>query len=276
MIVSNGRPGFRRSRSDEAIVVDSCGVLAPGLRWALDVDWGDSTELSLRCSEATGEALAVVSPSVGSIDAPEHVVLVGADDLQRGISTSIAETAAGRRFRLSAGSFFQSGPQAVELLAETIAGRVGSVLETASTAIDLYAGVGVFASVLGHRFPSVQWVVVESNRAAVADARVNLADIRANTVASRVERFVPGRASVVIADPPRGGLGKRAVAVVAASGAPTVVLISCDLGSFGRDARLLVDMGWSLTGVDVLDLFPQTSHVEIVSVYEREKSAREG
>ena len=77
------------------------------------------------------------------------------------------------------------------------------------------------------------------------------------------------RASVVIADPARTGLGASASAVVVATEAPVVVLVSCDPASLGRDVGLLTKSGYHLEYSEVLDLFPQTPHVEAVTVLER-------
>ena len=67
----------------------------------------------------------------------------------------------------------------------------------------------------------------------------------------------------------REGLGAASVAKIAATGANVVVLISCDSGSLGRDAGLLVGEGYRLDSVTLVDLFPQTHHVEVVSAFTR-------
>ena len=73
----------------------------------------------------------------------------------------------------------------------------------------------------------------------------------------------------MIADPSRAGLGREGVANVAATGAPLMVLISCDAGSLGRDAGLLTAAGYRLDAITLVDLFPNTAHVEVVSTYRR-------
>ena len=70
---------------------------------------------------------------------------------------------------------------------------------------------------------------------------------------------------MVIADPPRSGLRAEAVEVIQKTEAPHVLLVSCDAGALGRDAALMTSSGYELDRVDVLDMFPQTSHVEVVS-----------
>jgi 23S rRNA (uracil1939-C5)-methyltransferase len=74
---------------------------------------------------------------------------------------------------------------------------------------------------------------------------------------------------VVVADPPRAGLGRAGVGAVAATRAPQVALVSCDAGALGRDARLLVQAGYRLVEATVVDAFPHTPHVEVVSRFDR-------
>jgi len=88
-------------------------------------------------------------------------------------------------------------------------------------------------------------------------------------VRADVDHWGAGRADVVVADPPRTGLGARGVAKVAATHAARLVLVSCDPGALGRDARLLAEAGYDLRGCALVDLFPQTSHVEVVSRFDR-------
>ena len=76
-------------------------------------------------------------------------------------------------------------------------------------------------------------------------------------------------ADVVIADPPRSGLRSQGVEVIRKTEAPHVLLVSCDAGALGRDAALMTSSGYELDRVDVLDMFPQTSHVEVVSGWVR-------
>ncbi|MEZ5320741.1 MAG: hypothetical protein R2698_01420 [Microthrixaceae bacterium] len=114
-------------------------------------------------------------------------------------------------------------------------------------------------------------MAVESHRGAGADAVHNLAhrgaDVRVEAVG--FEQWKPIPADLVVADPTRRGLGPVGVDRLAATGAELAVLVSCDAGSLGRDAALLVDRGYRLGSVTLVDLFPDTSHVEAVSVFVR-------
>ena len=101
---------------------------------------------------------------------------------------------------------------------------------------------------------------------------VNLAGRRARIVCSQVEQWKPRRADLVIADPSRSGLGRAAVAVLAATQAARMVLVSCDPVSLARDAGLLRELGYDHSRSTVYDLFPQTHHVEVVTTFDRRRT----
>lgn len=261
-VVAEGRAGFRAHRSDRGVPAPTCTVAHPTVRSIMaDTDFGCASEVQIRVGARTGDVNMVATPTAPH--PPGDVV--GADELDRGREVFVYEEAAGRRWRVSARSFFQSSPEAVDLLASQVCDRLGGIPSSA-TVCDLYAGVGIFSGALAHEGRTV---VVESSRSAIADAAHNLADLSLTLVRASVEQWTPVAADVVVADPPRSGLGKRGVAVVDATDADRVVLVSCDPAAFARDARLLVDLGFALDDVTVLDLFPQTSHVEVVAGFVR-------
>jgi tRNA/tmRNA/rRNA uracil-C5-methylase (TrmA/RlmC/RlmD family) len=113
-------------------------------------------------------------------------------------------------------------------------------------------------------------VLVESSESACSDAYENLRGRSAMVMHTRFEHWRAVRAGLVIADPARSGLGKAGVTTLLDTAAPTVVLVSCDAVAAARDARLLVDAGYDLVNAEVLDLFPHTHHVEVVSHFVRD------
>jgi tRNA/tmRNA/rRNA uracil-C5-methylase (TrmA/RlmC/RlmD family) len=141
--------------------------------------------------------------------------------------------------------------------------------------VDAYAGVGLFASVIGAR-TSARVTAIESDRSAVSDARVNLGDVEARVVPSDVARWRLRRSDrpidVVVADPPRPGLGRPGVAAVLGARASRIILVSCDPASFARDAALLRDGGYNLESVALVDAFPHTFHLETVSRFDLPRS----
>ncbi|MEY2568569.1 MAG: hypothetical protein QOE35_3098 [Actinomycetota bacterium] len=254
--VVGGRAGYRRSRSHEVVAIDSCLVAHPRIEELMvDGRYGAAAEVTLRCGARTGERLAAPTPSNVDIEVPE--------DVRR---DTFHEMVAGRRWRVSASSFFQARPDGADALADLVAGAAATAA-TPSRAVDLYSGVGLFAGVLADAGWSV--TAVEGSDSAVADARVNLAADAVDVVGADVLQWQPHAAALVVADPSRKGLAAAGVDVVAATGADTLVLISCDAAALGRDTGLLRMAGYRPSSITPVDLFPHTVHVEVVTVFER-------
>ena len=274
VIDDDGRAGFRLHHAHEALAVGPGGCLVAHplvdevLREGLFPP--PVREVTVRVGAATGERLVLCTPTVGDSRVPAltdatGLTLVGADELAAGHRAWIHEVVCGRRWRISAESFFQSRPDGAEALVDAVSAALGEALAPGAAVVDLYSGVGLFAGVLGQRTGG-RVVAVESNRSAVADARVNLADLDgARIVRSDVRRWHPSAADVVVADPSRQGLGPEVVPRIGATGASVLALVSCDPGALGRDAGLLARAGWQLGSVRLMDLFPHTSHVEVVT-----------
>ena len=267
ILVTPVGPAFRGARSHDAVPIGTCHVAHPGLDDLIRSGrFGSAQEVTLRIGGATGDRLAVVAPSVPpDLALPDDVVVVGEDDLAAGSDACFHDEVARRRFRISARSFFQTRTDGAEALVAAVR-EAGAGVWGSGRLADLYGGVGLFASVLGE---GMHTVLVESSRSSVADAEHNLADRDATVMRSSVDRWRPDPADVVIADPPRAGLGRAAVAVVAATGADRLVLVSCDAAAFGRDAGLLADAGYERRSTVLVDLFPHTPRVELVSRFDR-------
>jgi 23S rRNA (uracil1939-C5)-methyltransferase len=178
----------------------------------------------------------------------------------------IHELAAGRRWRISARSFFQTRPDGVDALAELVAAAAAES-PSPGVAVDLYSGVGLFAGVLAERGWDV--VAVEGAASAADDATVNVLGLAVKVVQADVTKWNPVSADLVVADPSRSGLGRPGVATVAGTRAARLVLVSCDAASLARDAGLLAGAGYHLTSLTPVDLFPHSFHVEVVAVFDR-------
>lgn len=266
--VRGGRAAFRRRRSHDPVVVGSCLVTHPRAEALLvEGHFAGADEVMIRVGARTGERMVLASPTAAGVRVPDDVAVVGADELARGAEAWIHEEVAGRRWRISAGSFWQASPEGAEALVTLVREAVEDDDVEVGHLVDLAAGVGLFAGTVGRDAARV--TAVEPSPSAAADARRNLADTGARVVATSIERWRPGRADVIVADPPRAGLGRAGVDRVVATGARRLILVSCDPGSLGRDARLLTVAGFELSSSHTLDLFPQTSHVEVVSRLER-------
>ena len=271
---SEGRAGLRTHHGHDVVPFGDvgCPVAHPLVDEVLRRgSFEGADEIVVRCGVATGERLVAVHPKVpiAMSGIPSDVVVVGADELAGGRRVWLHEEVRGRRWRISAGSFFQSRPDGAAALVDVVGKAVRQVAAPGMRLVDLYAGVGLFAGTLADRFGAAP-TAVESNRSAVADARANLADVGgARVVGVDVRKWRPSRFDVVVADPSRHGLGGPVVDRIAATRAPTVVLVSCDPGALGRDAGLLQAAGYRLQTTTLVDLFPNTPHVEVVTAWSR-------
>jgi 23S rRNA (uracil1939-C5)-methyltransferase len=171
------------------------------------------------------------------------------------------------RFRVSGHSFFQVN----RFLADRLVER--AVAEAAGeTALDLYAGVGLFTMALAKRFAGV--TAVESGAAAARDLEFNaqragLGNVRAEL--NSAEAFLRGLEAapdLVLLDPPRSGVGKVVVEQLVRLKARRVVLVACDPATLARDLVKLLSSGYEMERMTVVDLFPQTYHVETVVALE--------
>lgn len=259
-----GSVGYRAQGSNDVVSVSSCPVAESKLSRLLPVIEADpGAEVTLRTSVATGAVTAIwdkkYRKAIRGIPPEVHI----------GGRAWLTERVAGIDLRVSAGSFFQSGVQAAELLVAAVA-RAAPELVSAGHAVDAYGGVALFAATA---MAGAQHVtVIESGRSACADAEHNLANRNARVVRAEVTGWTPpepgGSAppvDVIVADPARPGLGKPGVTALTAARASVLVLVSCDPVSLARDVSLLGHAGYVPERVEVLDLFPNTHHVETVT-----------
>lgn len=180
-------------------------------------------------------------------------------------------------FRRHVQAFFQGNRY---LLCDLLAHVMGLV-PTGAVVIDLYAGSGLF-SIAAAALRNATATAVEGDRFAAEDLRTNVAASasRVTPVRSDVEAFVRGvriavggvgavpAADVVIVDPPRTGVSSEALGGIVALRPPRLVYVSCDIATLARDARRVVDAGYTIQRMDGFDLFPNTPHVETIAVFE--------
>lgn len=265
---ANGITGFRRARSHDVVPVDDCLVAHPAIAQVLgSLRVRGAGEIVLRVSEATGEMTVLTSA-----DGPGRLEVLGVPPhAQVGPDASITEVVAGRQLRVGSASFFQSSARSAELLVDAVRRAVS---RTPDSWVDLCAGVGLFAATL---WPDAPVTAVEVAPSSCADARVNLAgrlgdkpsSVPSSVVECDVADWDPVPADLVVADPSRSGLDRVGADKVAGTGATQVVLVSCDIGALGRDTQLLHERGYRHVRSEVLDLFPNTAHAEVVSAFER-------
>jgi 23S rRNA (uracil1939-C5)-methyltransferase len=184
----------------------------------------------------------------------EPLVTVGASELA--YQTKAAS------YRVSAGAFFQTNRFLTDELVNIVtAGRSGEL------ALDLYAGVGLFSTALACDIRHT--VSVESSQTAARDLQYNL-PVNGKAVQATAEQYLtkaPNRdlkPDLVVVDPPRSGLGDSVARAVASTGAPRLTYVSCDPATLARDLVPLQAAGYRVEEAHLVDLFPQTYHLETV------------
>jgi 23S rRNA (uracil1939-C5)-methyltransferase len=221
----------------------SLGEFSAALRQALP----ETAGVAAFCRMANGELRRAEVPdafreSLGSAELRYHV--------------------AGGEYLVSAGSFFQTNRHMAETLAELVAGG-----RSGQSAMDLYAGVGLFTLPLARRFERV--TAVEAAESSVADLRRN-APANVRCLAETTERYLAALAAgttvdLVVADPPRAGLGERCAQLLTRLAAPRITYVSCDPATLARDLKALTAGGYRIEQMHLVDLFPQTFHLESVT-----------
>jgi 23S rRNA (uracil1939-C5)-methyltransferase len=169
--------------------------------------------------------------------------------------------AAERGYRVGLGAFFQVNRFLTDRLVELVVGGARG-----AAAWDLYAGVGLFSLALSGSFGEV--VAVESGGAAVRDLRENLRGTRHRVVLAETAAFLrnaKGRPDLVVVDPPRAGLGREVTTLLGKVRARNVTYVSCDPATLSRDVAALLESGYRLAKMHLVDLFPQTFHLESVT-----------
>lgn len=179
----------------------------------------------------------------------------------------LTERVGGYEFSIRPYSFFQTNTRMAQTLVEVVKEWAGD----GEILLDLYCGIGLFGIVLHHEFSKV--IGIESDPLAALDARANA---KANgcenlvVLEGAVEKELPGlEGDVAVVDPPRAGMHPRALSALISSGATTVIYVSCSPASMARDLGKLKH-AFKLEGpILLLDMFPWTSHVELVAKLER-------
>jgi 23S rRNA (uracil1939-C5)-methyltransferase len=288
--------GYYRHGSHQVLAVEECPISSPLLNRAIAGTWdlgrqrklpaevleieffanADDTELlvEIYCrheiekrqleivaetfksdlSRVIGAAAFRVSSSPHAADVQSHADFVaGARHLEyksRDVS-----------YRVSAGAFFQTNRHLVDEVVSVVTSG-----DSGRTALDLYAGVGLFSAVLKRNFERV--IAVEVSPLSFSDLQYNSAG-NVKAVQATSEQYLErserkSQPDLVIVDPPRGGLGKKVAQSLVQLGPPRLTYVSCDPATLARDLIVLKAAGYEIEQAHLFDLFPQTFHIETV------------
>jgi 23S rRNA (uracil1939-C5)-methyltransferase len=278
-LTSNGRLGFFDACAQEVIPVQECHLPeeAISLLWP-QLDFESMPEIErvgLRLGyeedlQLILESQDVIPPEILIEDLPISAVhLSPAGTLVLAGSESVFFNILGRPFRVSAGSFFQvNTPMAVAMVEHMLDCLP---LSTSCTILEVYCGVGLFSAFLAGRCGRL--VGIESSSSACEDFAANLDEFdNVELYEAQAEIVLPQldlKPDVILVDPPRSGIDRRSLDGLLALESPHLVYVSCDPSTLGRDARRLAAAGYRLKHITPFDLFPQTYHIESISLWER-------
>lgn len=183
---------------------------------------------------------------------------------------SWSERVGKERMRLSAPSFFQVNTKGAEVLVDLVMGGLSPV--EGEVAVDLYSGAGTFTLPLARRTSRVS--AVESAGPAVRDLRRNLEGAGLDNVdavgGDANREFPAGEADIIVVDPPRAGLAQEVVGKLSDQPARAIAYVSCDPATLARDLARFKEAGsFFPLAITPVDLFPQTFHVECVTLLAR-------
>jgi 23S rRNA (uracil1939-C5)-methyltransferase len=290
--------GYFKFASHELLAVENCPISSPLINRGIAALWqagragkavegvreveffanADDTKLLLEFLCAPEARRAVVRAWAEELCAsmPEIAGVVAFREPQKGVQEPLVAVGTSElnyqtkaaAFRVSAGAFFQTNRFLTDELSDIVAKR-----RSGDLALDLYAGVGLFSTGLACNFRHT--VSVESSATAAADLKYNLA-VNGKAIQATAEQYLgqekgsagkhalppPQKPDLIVVDPPRSGLGDTVTRALASSSAPRVTYVSCDPATLARDLVPLEAAGYRVEEVHLVDLFPQTYHLE--------------
>ncbi len=220
-----------------------------------------------RLPEIAGAGLSVIAePLPGD---SKRVSAARSIEVARWGEQALSYQVGNRLHQVTRNAFFQVNRFLTETMVELVCGD-----RTGKRAYDLFAGAGLFSLPLTERFQEV--TAVEIGQPAADDlARA----LQASPGKHRAEHqtvlaFLQDQAGrpvpeLIVMDPPRAGLGDAVTRELCRLAAPEMVYVSCDPITFARDTKVLLQSGYTLHRLHLLDLFPQTFHMETIAVFHR-------
>jgi 23S rRNA (uracil1939-C5)-methyltransferase len=279
--------GFAARQSHRIVPIDRCPILAPGLAGIIEAAWAMAEAL-----RPAGKPLDIQATAT---DAGMDMDIRGSGPLDPQVSLALARVAETNRLAritrlgelvaqratptvnmgrcavaLPPGAFLQATEEGEATLARLVLAHAGA----AKSIADLFAGVGPFALRLAERARIIAADAEEGAIAALTGAAARTSGLKPIRAERRdlfrrpmMAKELAGLDAVVF-DPPRQGADAQA-RELANSDVATIIAVSCNAGTFARDAKVLTDAGYRLTAVTPVDQFRYSAHVEIVARLER-------
>lgn len=278
-LTEDGKIGFVNSAGNAVIPISECHLPEANINafWP-QLDFESNMEIERVSLRAGADEDLMLLLESDSPDAPEleleagisvahlyeeHAVVMAGDD-------HILIRVLGRDFKVSAPSFFQVNTVMAEKMVEHLLSVLPLTRE--DTLLDLYCGVGLFSAFFASRAGHV--IGIESSLSACEDFVVNLDEFEnVDLYEGDAEEILPGLVEQIgnlryaIVDPPRAGLDRRVIDTLLNLHPRVIAYVSCDPSTLARDAKRLIEGRYSLRQVTPFDLFPQTYHIESISIF---------
>ncbi|GAC1454807.1 MAG: 23S rRNA (uracil(1939)-C(5))-methyltransferase RlmD [Ktedonobacteraceae bacterium] len=270
-----GQPGLTARDSHRVLPLVNCPIANEQINCALGVlsqHTNPQPQVLIRSGTASGQML--IQP-VQSEDVAQELAHKG---LELHTET-MDEILGGETFRIRPSSFFQTNTAQAEKMVQLVLQGLLSLHEHSQeqakklTVVDAYCGVGTFALLLARRVGKV--IAIEESASAIKDAQWNLRDIENVTILKgKVEAILPDIAAGLdglVIDPPRAGCQQVVLDALIQHPVGCIVYVSCDPSTLARDLNILchVHPTYRIRSIQPLDMFPQTAHIECVTVLER-------
>lgn len=306
-IAKNGVVGFNRHNTNQIVDIPQCHISWPAaneisqvIRNHIKTDKLGMKKVTIRSSFSTGEIMVVLHTNITDKDrlipliekmddavnnmcTPEgHVapslesVYVFNEEKKKNQYKLIAgkrtinDQLLGMKFEISPASFYQTNPTQTEILFNKVKEYVAPKGD--EHIFDLYCGVGSIGLTLADSVKEVQGIesvkdaVLDANRNAVINGIIN-----ATYVTGKSEDLIGelkiNKDSIILLDPPRAGCKPEVLEKIGKGGAGKIVYVSCDPGTFARDAKILGEYGYTLEKITPVDMFPQTVHLEVIGLF---------
>jgi 23S rRNA (uracil1939-C5)-methyltransferase len=280
-ITREGKLGFQKARSNQPFAIHECHLPEEEINrlWPqIEVEPIPSLErVSLRVGLAEEMMLVLESSDPQAVEfsienLPVSAVQVGSyGSILLAGSNYLTMDVLGRQFKVSADSFFQVNRLQAQAMVRYLAEHLP--ITSGMTIVDAYCGVGLFSAFLA---PKVRRLVgIEVSPSACEDFSANLDEFEQVELYEAPVEDVLGsinfNAEIIILDPPRAGLGAKTIDGLLAQGAAQLAYVSCDPATLGRDGKRLAAEGYTISRLALFDMFPQTYHIESISLWNKIK-----
>lgn len=238
VFTENGAPAFRAYHSNELIKFSNCPALNPEFQKLIFQD----------AKKRNGDVQYEFSKFSKDFMPPmDHV----------------RKIVNGKAVKIFKNSFFQSSEEGAGMLCSLLTNEINDLKP--KTGYDLFCGSGLFSIFMAETGVAVTGMEIVTS--AVESYRENLKNKAEIEKADAYKIKNLQKKDIVVADPPREGLGIKLVDIIADSKTETVVYISCEPSKFARDAKRFIERGYHLNKIFIIDLFPMTHHFEVFSVF---------